>query len=271
MKNLRPQTHAFTIVELLVVVVTLALLAATIFPARAATKGSAQRVYCSSNLKQVGIAFRTWAAAHNGRMPMAVSEVQGGAPGAVGITATASWTGGANPNVNRGVYWMYMVMSNELATPKILFCPSEGAQSHGSFSAIGPQATVFGPRTSQVQGFQNDLNVSYFVGVDANEIQPTMLLAGDHNLGYLSNQATKTSSFSSVGTNSNWSSFAIGWQDNNHAKQGNVTFADGSVQILNTDQLRQTLNKTGDTGRSAGVFALTSGSLGSGVNRLQFP
>jgi prepilin-type processing-associated H-X9-DG protein len=275
MKQSKQTSQAFTVVELLVVIAIVALLVILQLPALANTQGKVQRVYCSGNLKQVGVAFRTWAESRNGRFPMAVPAQQGGASGAVGIAATATWTGGSNPNANRGVYWMLNVMSNELQTPKILHCPSEGGASHNASGAILLPANIFGPTvlSNQVflQGFQNDYNVSYFVGVDATDTAPNRLLAGDHNLGTGSNQTIKAPQFTSAGTNSTWLSTSIGWQDNNHSKQGNVTFADGSVQNLTTVQFRITLNNTGDTGRSPANFTLAQGSQGTGANRLQFP
>ncbi len=270
MKQSAPPTSAFTLLELLVVMTILALIVALQLPALANTQAKVQRVNCSGNLKQVGIAFRTWAGNNNGRMPMQVLRASRGAMEAVGVAATASWTAGPHPTIN-GVWGMFLVMSNELSTPKILYCPSDGAPSHNASGMPHSQATVFGPNTSGVAGFQNDYNVSYFVGVDATDLRPDMMLSGDHNLGTGANQTVRTLQFSSAGTNSFWSATAIGWQDNNHSKQGNVAFADGSVQNLTTDQFRAALNKTGDTSRSAGVFVLTSGSTGSGVNRLQFP
>ena len=113
------------------------------------------------------------------------------------------------------------------------------------------------------------------MGVDANETSPQMFLTGDHNLGTGANQITpKCASFTSAGTNANWNAVAataIGWQDNNHSKQGNIGLADGSVQGFSTTAFRTALNNTGDFGKAAGTFALAPNSTGAGVNRLQFP
>ena len=114
--------------------------------------------------------------------------------------------------------------------------------------------------------------MSYFVGVDASETSPQMMLTGDHNLGTGVNQATKpTTAFVSAGTNATWSATTIGWQDNNHSKQGNVGLADGSVQGFSTTAFRTALNNSGDFGKAAGPFALATGSTGAGVNRFQLP
>ena len=166
---------------------------------------------------------------------------------------------------------MFAVMSNELTTPKILYCPSE-------YRAQIYQASIFGNDVSTNTGFKSDFQTSYFVGVDANTVNPNMLLTGDHNLGDGATPPTTVNIygessrwFVALGTNSTWGSQSPGWADNQHAKQGNVAFADGSVQNLTTTRLREAMNKTGDLGRSAGSFVQATGSLGTGVNRLQFP
>jgi prepilin-type N-terminal cleavage/methylation domain-containing protein/prepilin-type processing-associated H-X9-DG protein len=272
-KSRKAPQHAFTIVELLVVVAIIALLGVIQFPALANTKSKVERIHCSDNLKRIGVAFRTWAENHNGRMPMFYPHAPGGSwDGPVGVVASSPWTGGPNPNAYKGVYWMFMVMSNELTSPKILFCPGENSISHNASGSRITYAEVFGPEISNgTAGYQNDYNVSYFVGVDANNTQPNLLLAGDHNLGVGANQATRVGSFTAAGTNSFWTITAIGWQANNHYQQGNVLLADGSVQNLTTAQFRNSLNNSRDRGRSAGVFSLSPGSQGPGVNRLQFP
>jgi prepilin-type processing-associated H-X9-DG protein len=260
--------QAFTVLELLVVATVLTFLVLITLPALANTKAGVQRVYCSNNLKQVGLAFHTWATKNNNRFPTFVPGTEGGANTAVGVaantynnTAFAANYPAAGP---RGVFGMFVVMSNELKTPKILYCPSE---ANGNIV----QASVFGNTVGTTTGFNSDSYASYFVGVDANENAPSRFLAGDHNLGTGNNQATHVSQFVSAGTNAAWTTTAIGWQNNQHAQKGNVLFVDGSVQRLNTPQLREMLNKTGDLGRTAGVFANAPGSVGTGVNRLQMP
>ena len=66
MKDTHEHKRAFTLIELVVVIVVVAILAACLVPALARTRPQAQRIACANNLKQVGLAFRTWAAAHGG-------------------------------------------------------------------------------------------------------------------------------------------------------------------------------------------------------------
>jgi prepilin-type N-terminal cleavage/methylation domain-containing protein/prepilin-type processing-associated H-X9-DG protein len=270
MKNIYKQNRAFTLIELIVVIAMVAILVACMLPALAAARPKVQHLTCSNNLKQVGIAFRTWAISHNGNMPMQTPSALGGnADTDVGMRIVSS-----AQTSSRGVSKMFLTMSNELSAPMILFCPAEYESSYRqpatTFSRVPPAGTV---------PYLNDLNCSYFIGVDAQETFPRMFLTGDHNLGgngnpptvpFLAAPSTGTP-FVSLGTNF---AFNMGpaWLDNMHAQHGNVGMADGSVEWFSRSELQDALRTTDYSGRTAGIFANATGVIGTaGCNRIQLP
>ncbi len=124
MKRILKQKKAFTLIELLVVIAIIAILAAMLLPALAAAKKKAQKISCTNDLKQVGLAFRVWEGDNNDHYPMAVGTATGGASeyvqhGATGATAL-------NPSM------VFLVMSNELGTPKILYCTSDNLHNQAA-------------------------------------------------------------------------------------------------------------------------------------------
>ena len=271
MKNLRKKIGAFTLLELLVVIAIIAILAALLLPALARAKAKAQRISCANNLKQVGLAMRTFAIDNDGNMPMSLAGAAGGASEDIGTRVVSTTQTGS-----RGACKMFLAASNELSTPKILFCPSEyETQTRQAATSFAPINT--GSVASTIP-YTNDNNISYFIGVDAQETQPQMFLTGDHNLGGNANPPTTayavagaSSVFQSLGTNFT-ANQGPAWMDNMHSKQGNVGLADGSVQGFSRSRLQEALKNSGDTGRALGNFALATGATaGSGCNRVQLP
>jgi hypothetical protein len=185
----------------MVVLVVVVILAAILFPNIMTGEGRRKpvlRANCIRNLHEIGLGFRIWSGDHMDRYPTQV---------------LTNWDGSlVFPNATNA-YRYFAAMSNELNTPVVLACPADKARS---------------PATSWAS--LSNSNLSYFIALDADEMQPAMLLAGDRNL---TNGAPLTNGILTLNTNR-----SIAWTRGLHWPNGNVALADGSVQQISSSRLR---------------------------------
>jgi prepilin-type processing-associated H-X9-DG protein len=178
-----------------------------------------KRIDCVNNVKQLGLSFRIWAGDNSDKYPMQLSVTNGG----------------TMEHLASGVAWPhFQVLSNELNTPKILVCPEDKPR----VKVLEKLQTEPEESRSRAISFQNNCPLSYFVGVDAEESKPTMLLTGDDNLAIGGKPVAS-------GLLSLWTNSAVGWNKPRHPNGGNTCFADGSVQQISSPQLREALVNTG--------------------------
>ena len=198
-----------TLIEVLVVLVILGVIAVIFLPALMKPGPQrALRIQCVNNLKQCALAARVWEGDNNDKYPPQVPGTNGGTMDF--ITGPSAWR-------------HFEVMSNELSTPKVVFCPAESDRNRFT-------ATNF-------VNFCNS-NVSFFFGVDVtNETNPAMILSGDHNI---TNGVPVKNGLLELTTNR-----LAGWTSEMHDKVGNVALADGSVQQVSIVGLQNTIANTG--------------------------
>jgi prepilin-type N-terminal cleavage/methylation domain-containing protein/prepilin-type processing-associated H-X9-DG protein len=278
MKKATYKIRAFTLIELLVVIAIIAILAALLLPALAAAREKAQRISCAANLKQIAVSFKLWAGNQHDNYPMVVPQALGGAQGAVG-KAASSGNQAANYSLTTsnclGVFSMFFVMSNQLGSPKILFCPSDGYDANfaQAVSWLGTSGGVTPPATN----YDNYYNVSYFIAVDAKEnsgglgTSSRKLLAGDRFMGSTNTPPVTQGLIFGDGAGNfcqelGSTNTSVGWAiDVGHKGVGNIALVDGSVQGIGTPALQTALLNTGDPNHTS-----TPGSFTAGNNRLQF-
>ncbi len=220
----RPRLHlAITRTEVLVLALVLFFVAAALLPVISRRSygrhgpGHA-RIKCTYNLKQIGLAFRVFANDNDDKFPHSVQFFD---PFGKRV---------ANPAyTNNTDAWVYFqVLSNEVGSAKVLTCRMDRERLANMAVDFSTSATPpnFG------FGFQKNRALSYFVGLDADETQPQVLLAGDRDLE--TNRVTLSGAVLRLTTNR-----LTGWTGRIHTNGGNIAQSDGSVQQMDDAGLRK--------------------------------
>ncbi|MDB6027226.1 MAG: hypothetical protein JWM68_3449 [Verrucomicrobiales bacterium] len=193
----RRKPSAYTLIEIVVVVATLALLLFLFAVKLPQQRRQARRLECVSNLKQMGTAFRMWGNDSGSGTPMSI----------VPFTNDVSFYSKA--------------FADQMSSSKILACPDDTRTASATFSKLQNQ------------------NISYFLGMDAEDTMPGTILWGDRSITLA---PTPQTNLWELGTNK-----SVGWSQLLHNGDGNIGFADGSVKLLDEKTLQLALEATGDT------------------------
>jgi len=194
---------AFTRIELVVIVAVITILMLMILPPLSTVnRREVWQKQCVENQRQLEIAYKTWAVDCGAEFPMYYRTNDGGTREFV---------------LEGKMFRHYQAMSNELGGTKLLVCPSDTRLVASSFDAL------------------QNTNISYFVGVDASDTYPQLILLGDRNLK--NPRSLANSLFVVLDTDS-----AAYWTGEMHHDKGIVGIADGSVRVFSTPGLQKYLH-----------------------------
>ncbi len=205
MKAPHPSSRrGLTLIEVLAVMVILVVLAGVFIPASPGVKAKPDRIACVNNLKNLGLALRTFSSDHGDKWPMDLSVTNHG---------TREWV--TDPSQ---LWRHWLSQSNELSTPRMLLCPAD-RERQAAKPLTWAQIT-------------DNSHLSYFLGLDAREDNPQSILAGDRNL--TTNGAPVGPGRLLLTTN-----MLLGWTRAIHGDSGNLLLGDGSVQQTTSGRFRE--------------------------------
>lgn len=175
----------------------------------------AKGINCVGNLKDVGLALRIFATDHDQQWPWNVPISEGGS---------------ARPTQNPELLWRhFLVLSNELGSPKRLWCPKDSSKRLA-------EAFHLTPTNRDAVLFAGNQHVSYFLALNANTNDlrggaADEILAGDRNLTVEGQPVTAGKSTLGEGQTISFNRRTL------HRLYGQLLFADGSVEQVGSLQL----------------------------------
>lgn len=209
---------AFTRAEAIALIAMLSLLLVIVLPALALDRARSERVICANNLRQISAAQQVWGNDHNDLPPVMVPVNEGG---------TRVHPLAANPWVH------FAALSNELATAKILACPSDTGRIAEDFSFFSERGYLQANNRNAVTG--------YFVAYSASGSDPGWaVIGGDRNVTI---DTSASCSFFNSAASIISRSAAGRWSTNLHNLNGNVMLRDGRVEMVSSTELRNLLDQ----------------------------
>jgi type II secretory pathway pseudopilin PulG len=221
-------------VELLVVIGIIALLISILLPALNAAKERANRVKCSSNLRQIGQGLLLYANDNKGiypRTPAVSTSATYTAFTGTALTATDPFAAGTVQN-NDVTAAMFLLVRNADINPEVFVCPSSNAEKDTLANKPPNQRCNFsGPNNlsySFANPYPNDAAIGLGYKLNGN-VPADFAIAGDRNDG---------DAITSGGTTINANSAASEQRkinSKNHEGDGeNVLFNDGHCEWTTT-------------------------------------
>ncbi len=201
----RARSRAFARRELIAVMAAVSLLTFLMFARRSHGQREAYQSGCVHRLNHIGLAFRLWAADHNGLYPMRY------------FTGEA---GSAPSEVETNLPLYFQALSNQLRVSDVVWCPADGQRHY---------PTNF--TTDFLSG-----RISYFAGLDAAQAHPATFLCGDRNI---------SAGVGPTRGILNATPSQARWTGEIHGGKGNVVLVNGSVAHFGNRELKKALEATG--------------------------
>jgi hypothetical protein len=123
------------------------------------------KVTCVNNLKQIGLAFRTWAIDHDGQFPFNVSTNAGGSGELCAV-------GPDGFDANAALHFQTLVSGTEVGPPGIVICPKDTTKTPAAtFSQLSPENLTYRLRTGTNVSELSPREVLLVCPIDGNRLR----------------------------------------------------------------------------------------------------
>jgi type II secretory pathway pseudopilin PulG len=224
-RSARNRSLAFTRLELLIVVVVALALGAVVLPVLANSRPRSQQAACFNNLRRIGLAYNSWANDYGDRLPYQVDA----------IPTSSGGSGGTRTHpLSANVWFQFAWISNELATPKILVCPSDP-------QAIQTTEFTVSPVTGFLHPNYRTLAVSYLLADPGSADGVPFVISGDRNWAGVGVYGQSACSYFGVAYGVPIRNPSVKWTGSIHGNSGNLLLSDGNVRQLDNPGLGETI------------------------------